>query len=1756
MSNKLTARLVPLLLVIALVLTFGLVLAYAAPANPAALAEKPVASNEYVGEIYATYDGYEPAGRTFEFEYADYVENPYASQYTMGDHISAEVCVEKNEMEMTWYEWEYISDMSGFTYAYYDRSDLENALGYTPMEVGQYRLVVTVPASITLTTVKTITIDYNIVPIELTIDWANTDVFPDGTYWCITGTDPDDDFSRDTIYDYDDYLGTYKTPFSGVFAIIGADNKNSAETTGIEVDGIKVAFVSDPDAAWGERVQLDTSDKAGTYMMKAFLDGDHPEHYVITNPTHEYVIRPEQIDDAASVTLKIFESYGADWTPGLTTNTLLYTGKDWGEDITVYYTPDPLKMSTSLCEAITEDYDVYVAGFTRRPLGSDPSDPYTRVTTMTAIGEYKSVLIGFQYKDGHDDENHDAEAVYIPGNYEIEVDFVSAITVEKRPFSINWKSTNPVYNGQAQLPTYDIVWYQGMEKASLDWSFTDPHYSALPNDPTQLEIVDSYMAVVTDPIIDVAEYDYTATLTIADDCTENFVFQQGAYPYVAFAETTFNIAPKYVNFLFGPRTEGGDEVDLQWGQNTDNWIGIVNNNSVASFNRFQIEYYLYDHDGDFDDFLSNINVTFEWKGILKSTGALDTTYQTGPVDWKLYLPGEWEYNLTVAWMGASPTNYQTSTQAGTFTVTKAKLYANLAAGKTDTFVYDGTDKFYYYWADEDGDSTDELHTTGPAWDFTIWGPANSDQAYLIASDNGATADCWTPNPGASSWGLSVDGSYNPNPIFTMNEKAKGQCYAAGHYYVFTSVISSSYTIADSSIRYSEVFESDSGQNNIAMSFDIVSTPVVVTPVISNPTYGFADNVLTFGATFAAEDIPAEDTGTINSYAVTIKYNTTSADAVDGWVTLFNNVYKDVLIKGNAEADSWPTLAGTYYVRITYNWGASANFYATNAAGTIGDTSRAAAEYVETSFTINQRQVSFGYINPGFVYDGSTKTLKTGATSGYYYINNKVAGDDLDFTVTGDNYTDAGNYTITATGLTGADAANYVISGGNTQDYSIGRLPITVTVDSKTSVYGADPAALTGYVSSGSILAGDAGKVYVLATEVTAASHVGFYDIFVNDYEGEGSRAFCYSITQENKTNSYEVTKKALSITADNKNINYGTAKPELTITYVGFENDDTAAALGGTKTITCAGYDTAVAGKRGQGSYDIVLGTFTSGDYTITTTDGTLTVNAKPITVAINNATSVYGTGDWAALTYAELTGENALVYGDAVPFTLGVKEVYYDDFDTAWYGRNRSAQASNPVGIYFIAGTAEDMNYDITFVAADYTTSAEDSHGVYDGNVGKYTITPKVLTPIWTLNGTGVAGAYTYSGAIQGIPSAAAEGVAGDGTINFTVTEQSSKVFKDAGDYSFIATSANDNYAVSTADDVNVKAVSIAQATLTINWDHTSDLVYDGTAQEPTVNSYSGVLGSDVFAAGEGANNFYYSFEGAHYCGSFPALHCVLTGTRAANYTLGAGEYINFVINQKPLVFSWTGDADDTPFEFTYEEGTPRALTVSTSSMEYNVNNAATDEIELTITYYAASDTSFDSPLAGAPIAKGSYVAKVTFADVLGKDVAKYYTLTGATEPTKSFSIGTKTIAVVWDEANLPTWTYDGNVKASSTYQLASATDGETPIPVTVAIQGGAEFKNAGEYTLVATTSDPNYALSNETFPVSIDKKAVTVNAWFIDGVEKTGDNDDNEHRAKVTYAKHDYVVTATFAGVVDGETLTPFVTNYTYMHNGLYTI
>jgi hypothetical protein len=213
-----------------------------------------------------------------------------------------------------------------------------------------------------------------------------------------------------------------------------------------------------------------------------------------------------------------------------------------------------------------------------------------------------------------------------------------------------------------------------------------------------------------------------------------------------------------------------------------------------------------------------------------------------------------------------------------------------------------------------------------------------------------------------------------------------------------------------------------------------------------------------------------------------------------------------------------------------------------------------------------------------------------------------------FGVTADATSPVGTYPITAT-LTdpGNKLSNYTV-------VNTGTLPLTVVANSATRLYGDVNPAFTGSVTGQKN--GDA-ITATFSTTATPASNVGTYPI-VATLVDPGNKAGNYTFTPASGT--LTVTQAPLAVTAADATRIYGDANPAFTGTIVGLKNADPITATYATTAVLASNV----------GTFTIVPAAVDAptpklSNYTVTLTNGLLTVNPAPLSITGNNATRLYG---------------------------------------------------------------------------------------------------------------------------------------------------------------------------------------------------------------------------------------------------------------------------------------------------------------------------------------------------------------------------------------------------------------------------------------------------------------------------------------------------------------------------------------------------
>ena len=250
------------------------------------------------------------------------------------------------------------------------------------------------------------------------------------------------------------------------------------------------------------------------------------------------------------------------------------------------------------------------------------------------------------------------------------------------------------------------------------------------------------------------------------------------------------------------------------------------------------------------------------------------------------------------------------------------------------------------------------------------------------------------------------------------------------------------------------------------------------------------------------------------------------------------------------------------------------------------------------FTINKKALTVKADNKSVTFGDDAPTY-TESYDGF--VNNEtkaVLGGTLAFACSYvKNTTAAGNYDITPSGLT---SSNYDITFTK-GTLTVGKKALEngFIADIQALIYNGlaqEPAPVVTFNGMTLVKGTDYSVSYENNVNVGTATATVTALANSTKYSGSASKTF-------------SITKKALTVTADNKSVTFGDDAPQYTVSYTGFENNETKAVLGGTLAFACD----YVKDQSGVGTYDITPSGYTSDNYAITFTKGTLTVGAKAL---------------------------------------------------------------------------------------------------------------------------------------------------------------------------------------------------------------------------------------------------------------------------------------------------------------------------------------------------------------------------------------------------------------------------------------------------------------------------------------------------------------------------------------------------------------
>jgi hypothetical protein len=568
---------------------------------------------------------------------------------------------------------------------------------------------------------------------------------------------------------------------------------------------------------------------------------------------------------------------------------------------------------------------------------------------------------------------------------------------------------------------------------------------------------------------------------------------------------------------------------------------------------------------------------------------------------------------------------------------------------------------------------------------------------------------------------------------------------------------------------------------VGAALTITARPVTVAADATTKVYGDADPALTYQITSgslaftdaftgALTRVAGEDVG---AYAIqqgtlaltpnyTLTYNganliitarpiTVTADAKskvygDADPTFTYQVTSGTLVSGDAFSGSLTRIAGEAVGSYAIQQG-------TLTAGTNYDLT-----FVSANLTITQRPITVTADAKSKVYGDADPALTYQITSG-----NLAFGDTFSGALARAAGETVGTYAINQGTL--AAGPNYALTYAGAS-LTITTRPVTVTADPKTKVYGDADPTLTYQITSGSLAFSDA---FSGALTRAPGTIVGTYAI------QQGTLALNSNYVLSYVGANFTITARPITVTADAKSKTYGEADPALTYQL-------TSGTLVDEGDLT--GMLTRAPGEN-VGSYAITQGSVAATtNYTLTFVGANLTIDKRPITIAADAKTKVYGNAD-PAFTY-QITSGN-LVFTDA--FTGALTRAAGENVGTcaitqgtltaggnyllSFVGANltitpralivtadaksKIAGAVNPTLTGTIVGVQFADGITATFATTATTLSLPGSYpitaGTSDPNtkLGNYTVTLTHATLTVTANAKPVLGAF--SGPVLPVP-------------------------------------------------------------------------------------------------------------------------------------------------------------------------------------------------------------------------------------------------------------------------------------------------------------------------------------------------------------------------------------------------------------------
>ena len=372
--------------------------------------------------------------------------------------------------------------------------------------------------------------------------------------------------------------------------------------------------------------------------------------------------------------------------------------------------------------------------------------------------------------------------------------------------------------------------------------------------------------------------------------------------------------------------------------------------------------------------------------------------------------------------------------------------------------------------------------------------------------------------------------------------------------------------------------------DFSVVFGVDTTPATIPTTLSTNAVG----PIGYGASSVAFSATVNSSQTVNAGTITFQL-------MNGAANVGSPATSGTVSNGVASANySLPsgTPIGTYTISAAYSGG----------GGFISSTDSSkqlTLNATPLSVTADNANRAYGTANP--VFTGVITGVQTGDTITATYASSASVTSGL------------GTYSILPTLIDpGNKLGNYVVTPQN-GTLTVTAAPLTVTPANVSRGYGVANPTLTGTITG--LKNGD-NITATYATSATPSSPVGPYNIVATLVDPNGKLGN-YALTQN--TGTLTVNKVALSVTGANASRAYAAANPALSGTITGIQNGDNISAT----------YSTSATSASMVGPYPIVPTLVDPGsalgNYTVTSTSGTLTVTKVPLTVSADSFQRAYG---------------------------------------------------------------------------------------------------------------------------------------------------------------------------------------------------------------------------------------------------------------------------------------------------------------------------------------------------------------------------------------------------------------------------------------------------------------------------------------------------------------------------------------------------